>query len=257
MYWYVQMRYTVFMGHYQLQVSRNYTAVMQAANHFLKRGHCHFVQGKVPSDKVAGLTDKLADRYVSLLAGDRERTSARKLGVPLVNLFWRPVLTLGAWEFLLLADQPLAGERMQDAKRRSQRIVVGDGLYRSVRKADGGWTWELAEEQVEQWRSSLTRNARSGNNLVLQQGLDRLLRVSMFSGVRRQVFGLLQEARRVHRKFWPDGGWGPAMEWPKSLPKMRFMRWYHDPPLSIAAALDWERDEAARRLEEARLAGPA
>jgi len=226
-------------------------ALLQMIEHYVSRASHFYVSGTVSPEKVIPLVEKFADRYPTILASSRERTAAKKLKTPRVNLFWWPRRTIDAWTFLLLSDQRLPDERMFDCRRSSKRItVVGWGsVYVNARRANGAWTWHLTEDTYAYWRAQLGAAAREGRGGLLQERIDKLLRVVyMAGGVRAQVYGLLNEAQRIYQNN--RGPSSPELLVPKSIVKARRMKWWSSPPVSVAAAVELYQQERDQQNEE-------
>jgi len=227
---------------------RNTSALLQMIEHFVSRESYFYVTGTVPSEKVVSLTEKFAGRYPTILASSRERTAARKLKAPRVNLFWQKSRFLHEWNFVLLSDQRLQGEKMLDCRRSNARITISgcSSTYVNTRRAGGAWTWELTDDTYQYWRKQLGAAARSGRGELLQERIDRLLRITyMAGGVRSQVFSLLNEAQRIYQNNRKPSGIDLIV--PKSIVKARRMKWHSTPPVSLPAAIQaqLERDNQA------------
>lgn len=169
--------------------------------HYVARKSFFYVTGSIDSEKVVSLAEKFAGRYPTILAASRERTAAKKLKAPRVNLFLWPHRYVGKWTFLLASDRPLHGEKMHDCRRTSNRIIVNGRTtgYVNARRASGAWTWNLSEESYMYWRDQLNTAAQRGSGTLLQKHIDTLLRTTyMAGGVRTQVFSLLNEVKRTY-----------------------------------------------------------
>jgi len=218
---------------------RNDSALLQMIEHYVARESYFYVTGTVPSEKVISLTEKFAGRYPTILASSRERTAARKLKAPRVNLFWWPRRFVDSWTFLLLSDQLLPDEQMFDCRRQNARITVKcwSSVYVNTRRPGGAWTWQLSDGSYQYWRTQLGTAARNGGGELLQERIDRLLRVNyMAGGVRSQVFSLLKEAQRVYRNNRQLSGIDVVV--PERIVKARRMKWHSSPPVTLAAAVE-------------------
>lgn len=226
------------------KMPRSLSALLQQIEHFVARGSVFYVSGDVTVDKVLPLTSKFAERYPVLFADANDRTAAKRLGVPRVNLFWWPNVRTGLWTFWLLSDQPLPDERMHDCRKSSKRIVAGVFTqYRNARRPGGSWTWELTEASYSYWRRQLLGAATKGNGRQLQQRIKEILRLYMAGYVRRQVWELLQEADRkyAHARQLTDVGMKLIV--PERIVKARRLSWYSRPPVTLGEALrDFDAD---------------
>lgn len=235
-------------------VPRNESALLQMIEHYVARESHFYVTGEVPPEKVVPLTEKFAARYPTIVASSRERTAARKLKAPRVNLFWWASRFMHQWNFLLLSDQRLPDEKMFDCRRPSARITVScmSSAYVNTRRPGGAWTWQFNDYTYRYWREQLGTAARSGRGELLQERIDRLLRVNyMAGGVRSQVFSLLNEAQRIYRNNRNPSGIDLIV--PKSIVKARRMKWYSTPPVNLPAAIAARRELDNKALVEMQL----
>lgn len=228
---------------------RNDSALLQMIEHYVARESYFYVTGTVPSEKVVSLTEKFAARYPTILASSRERTAARKLKAARVNLFWWPRRFVDSWTFLLLSDRRLPDERMLDCRRSNARITISgwSSTYVNTRRAGGAWTWQLTDDTYQYWREQLGTAARDGRGELLQQRIDKLLRVNyMAGGVRSQVFGLLNEVQRVYRSNRQPSGVDLIV--PERIVKARRMKWHSSPPVTLAAAVETMRTRVEQEI---------
>lgn len=220
---------------HRMRALKNPSGLMRALLKCLSKKQFFFTTGVVETAKVEALTEKFVRLYPTIAESSSYRSAMRKTRQPVVDLFWWPLTPRGSWEFVLISDQRLPKEpKMQDARRRNQRITVLNGYYQCVRKPGDGWTWEMTDEHFAWWHRQLMRAVSKEDPQLVIDTANRMRRVvSMYKGARIQVLHLLGEAQRACKTKGKRD-----VKIPMSVPIMRFLPVYsncslHEQILSI------------------------
>lgn len=235
--WYIGF---IVKSAHRLKAVKNPTGLMRAVLKCLSQEQFYYVSGVVETAKVEVLTEKFCQLYPTIIGNPDYRSAARRVGQPVVNLFWWPLKPRGSWEFVLLSDQRLPKEKMRDARRRGQRIKVLGEYYQCVRKPGDGWTWEMTDAHYSFWQRQLMRAVGRKDPGWVEAEAQRLVRVvSLYKGVRDQAFRLLAETRSACK-----ANGKPDVKIPTRLPIMKFL-----PVYSGASVLDQIREIQRESLD--------
>lgn len=238
----------------ELRLYRNRTALLQGLLLAVSRGFHWHTSGRIPGEKAIGFAAKLHRQYAALASPQARQMARVRSGkdVPAARLILHPADDGASFDWWLIATSPLDGEQLQDARDKRQRLVVAD-RYELVQMPRVGapptWTWRLTEDERAALAAAVERDAKRRDPAAIQELVQRLAALPMFSGVRRNVLGLYRVAagtwKRTHRSpaEWVRRlvrraqGRPGALVLPRELPVMRRIASYDKPPLTLAQAV--------------------
>lgn len=222
-------------------IARNHLALMQQLLDLVSRGYRLHTQGVVPILRAQSLAKKFAQMYGTAQTPP-ERTRNRAHGLASARFVVYPA-DADHLEWWLLATAGRGTihdrERLHDASDRYHPVTLAD-KYRLVReirpRCEGGgvhWTWRLTASHRDAWRYSVVQAARRSVGYELERQVGALVHMPLWHGVRREVKGLLNTARRV----WTHNARRPAgseLTWPEQLPWSQRIRVYDETPMTLA-----------------------
>lgn len=215
----------------------NQAALMQSVQRRIQKCPL-FVQGVMPTNKIATFVDKMHAQYHVLL-NDQERHVLRKAGFPATFLAVHPnVEEPASFYWLLFSSAPLPGESLQDARDPRTRLtwrhyVLTENRYQR-------WTWKLRREYRQDYERRLLAAAKGRNTVQMNVLLEGLSKMPMFNGVREDVRDLVRGAQHT----WGESRNAPRLHffqrqpnWPESYPVMRPVVFHDKPPVTLGQYL--------------------
>jgi hypothetical protein len=215
---------------------RSQLAVLQSVQRRIER-HPWFVGGTLPVDKLASFVDKMHTQYHCLLT-DQERSVLRKAGFPATFLVIHPedFKEEKVVRWVLLSSGALPNEALKDA--RVERLLWRH--YVLVQNRFNRWTWRLAREYRQDYQAKMLDAARRRDTVRMNVLLSGLKSMPMFQGVREDVKELVSEAKYAWGTSRASGVrhfFKREPEWLSSLPVMRPVRFWDDPPVTLGQFL--------------------
>ncbi len=223
-----------------IRIPRNLTALLQHIQRSVSKGHYYWCQGTIPPNKLSGFLQKWAT--LGLRADAPARAYRKAKGRASVHFCLSPdYMKFGEeplnWWILsttgrdgLLSERPPAP--VKDARRASERLVIGDyqlaRLAKEWRGADGKlkrettWTWRLTNQRFQEWEILLVIQAKQRDKDALLRSFNALASMPQFSGVRNQSLKLMRTANHYLEKF------GSTPLPIPMLPKMRMIKLWND-----------------------------
>jgi hypothetical protein len=218
-----------------LLIPKNTTALLQSLRDLVGRGYHFWTSGTIKILKAESLCNKFNEQYGVLVTKQR-RDYNRKLGRANVYLFMYPQPGGDLLDWILIATQGKGAIHMQEKLRDHTSGQHTDRVrwrhYEIVALSDRA-TWRLRREVAEDWEKKMVAAARKKNRFDLEQTQKVLCNFPMFTGVRQQVWKILQKTYRTRKRHHYSDEVSLS-----NLPIMRRIKTYDTPPKTLGQLVD-------------------
>ena len=220
-----------------LLIYRNSTALLQSLRDLVNRGYSFWTSGTIKTLKAENLCVKFNERY-DVLAPRQKRNYNRKLGRASSYLFIYPQTGGDVMDWILIATKGAGAihnhesESLRDHTSGQHTDRVRWRYYELI-TLNGRMTWRLRRDIFDEWEKKVVSAARKQNMDDLEQTIKVLRNFPMFTGVREQVWSIVQKARKTRNRHHFKDELNMSR-----LPTMRRITVYDAPPKTLGRLVD-------------------
>ncbi|MEO9205036.1 MAG: hypothetical protein ABI296_04875 [Gammaproteobacteria bacterium] len=225
-----------------LLIHRNVTAFLQSLRDYVNHGYTYWTSGTIKTLKAEPLSVKFNERY-GVLAPRQKRDYNRKLGRANSYLLMYPQVGGDIIDWILIATKGEGSVHCDEklfshhSGRHTERI---HWRHYEVVKMNGRLTWRLRPDVLIEWEKKIVSAARKKDIFDLQQVVNVLYHFPMFTGVRKQVWSLLQKAYKTRQRHHHSD-----QVISRTLPIMKRIKIYDTPPNTLGKLVDAYRARLA------------
>jgi len=218
-----------------LLIHRNVTAFLQSLRDYVNHGYTYWTKGTIKTLKAEQLSVKFNERY-GVFAPRQKRDYNRKLGRANCYLLMYPQVGGDMIDWILIATKG-EGRIHLDEKlffhhsgRNTERIYW---RHYEIVNLNDRLTWRLRANELDEWEKKIVSAARKKDISDLKQVIDILDNFPMFTGVRKQIFSLLQKAYKTRQRHHHCDQFVS-----RPLPIMKRIKTYDTPPNTLGKLVD-------------------